>query len=517
MVSNREEEQLLESKPYEKKMDVNLADTSGDSDTYETIYDEKNSRDQGVLAQVDFNMRHAGRWLLKVVGGPNNGAEFSMQAGGSYIIGTDPTSCDIVFHDNSVSRQHARITIQEDRTILLEDLKSRNGTLIDGTACNGKVGLESNALVSLGTSSFIVFDRESDMQTIIAPLLPSIVKVLQKGPEGKEAPSAAETGKPAEAPEASPITLPTAEEKQRPAFKRFALIGGVSAIFLLLGIGFVTLFQSSPIEIAKPIDYDAELRKALADFPSVRFSYAPISGRLLLVGHVLTLSDKNQLLYNIENLKFPKSLDDSGLIVDEFVWREINSILNKDPRWRGIGIHSPSAGTFVLSGYLQTRKQAEELNDYITSNFPYLDLLERRVIVEEDVLAAVDIQLQNVGIKNTKLAMNNGELTLTANLSKEQAITLNRILPELRKIPGVRTIKPFITEVEAEQTLVNISERYPVTGFSRQGGSNFTVIINGRILSRGDTLDGMTITSIGPNTVFLEKGGIKYRIDYNQQ
>jgi len=517
MVSNREEEQLLESKPDEKKVDTNLSDPTGGPDAYETIYDEKNPRDQNVLAQVDFSMRDSGRWLLKVVGGPNNGAEFAMQAGGVYVIGTDPTSCDIVFHDNSVSRQHARITIQEDQTILLEDLKSRNGTLIDGTACTSKAPLESNALVSVGTSSFIVFDRESDMQTIISPLLPSIVKVLQKGPEGEPSNQPTETNATSEQEISSSTTTAVAEEKQ-PVFKRFALIGGISAGFLLLGIGFVTLFQSSPVEITKPVDYDAELKKALAAFPTVRFSYAPISGRLLLVGHVLTLSDKNQLLYNIENLKFPKSLDDSGLIVDEFVWRETNSILNKDPRWRGISIYSPTAGTFVLSGYLQTRKQAEELNDYITSNFPYLDLLERRVTVEEDVLASVEIQLQNVGIKNVKLTMNNGELTLTANLSKEQVITLNRVLPEIReKMSGqIRTVKTFITEVEPEQTLVNISDKYPVTGFSRQG-SNFTVIINGRILSRGDTLDGMTITSIGPNTVFLEKSGIKYRIDYNQQ
>jgi len=451
--------------------------------------------------------------MLKVIGGPNNGAEFTMQTGHSYTIGTDPSSCDVVFHDTSISRQHARITANENNTLTIEDLKSRNGTLIDGKPCTESTPLETNMLVSIGTTSFIIFDREGDMQTIISPLLPSIVKVLQKDAEEKT-----EEQKLKSNTELTPQIAkePEIKEIQKPR-TRFIFIGIISSLFLLAGFGIITLFQSTPIQMSKPINYDAELAKAIEKFPSVRYSYTRSTGQLLLVGHVLTLSDKNQLLYNLQALDFLKSLDDSGLIVDEFVWRETNSILNRDARWKGISIHSPTAGTFILSGYLQTRKQAEELNDYITSNFPYLDLLERRVIVEEDILSSAEITLQNSGIKNIKAQMNNGELTLSGGLSKEQMVTFDRLLPEIRKIPGVRNIKTFINETEQEQSLINITDRYPVTGSSHQGGSNITVIINGRILSRGDSLDGMTITSIRQNAIFLEKDGTKYKIDYNQQ
>jgi len=229
------------------------------------------------------------------------------------------------------------------------------------------------------------------------------------------------------------------------------------------------------------------------------------------------LSDKNQLLYNLQGLEFLKSLDDTGLIVDEYVWRETNSILNRDKRWKGISVHSPTAGTFILSGYLQTRKQAEELSDYITANFPYLDLLERRVIVDEDVITSVEISLEKANIRHVTIQMNNGELTLSGQLAREQVVALDRLMRKFREITGVRNIKSFISEVEPEQTMINITNRYQVTGFSHQDGVNLNVVINGRILSRGDALDGMTITSIRPTVIFLEKDGVKYRLDYKQQ
>lgn len=482
---------------------------------HETIYEEATDEDKGILAEIDFDLRESGRWLLKVIGGPNNGAEFSMQTGNSYTIGTDPTSCDVVFHDTSVSRQHARLAVSDSDTLTLEDLKSRNGTLIDGQPIEGKKPLEPNTLVTMGTTSYIVFDREGDMQTIISPLLPSIVKVLQK--EGEEEGKEGE-GVPDEiAQVAESVSINPEEEKKQSALGAFVLIGVITGIFVLVGIGTMTLFQSEPIQIKKEINYNAELERSLTQFPSVRFNYTENTGRLLLVGHVLTLSDRNQLLYNLQGLEFLKSLDDTGLIVDEFVWREINSIINKDKRWKGINVHSPTAGTFVLSGYLQTRKQAEELSDYITGNFPYLDLLERRVIVEEDVITSVEIDLQKANIRNVTIQMNNGELTLSGQLAKEQVVALDRLMRKFREIPGVRNIKSFISEVEPEQTMINITNRYRITGSSHQGGANLNVVINGRILSRGDTLDGMTITSIRPTVIFLEKDGVKYRLDYNQQ
>ncbi|MBM3192224.1 MAG: EscD/YscD/HrpQ family type III secretion system inner membrane ring protein, partial [Chlamydiae bacterium] len=64
---------------------------------------------------------------------------------------------------------------------------------------------------------------------------------------------------------------------------------------------------------------------------------------------------------------------------------------------------------------------------------------------------------------------------------------------------------------------IDLSDKYKVTGTSKVGNVNQFVVINGQILTMGDALDGMTITQIEPDSVLLEKEGLKYKINYNQQ
>lgn len=482
-----------------------------------SIFEEPS--DKTMFPEINFDLTETGRWLLKVVGGPNHGAEFTMQPASTYIIGTDPNSCDIVFHDTSVSRQHAKITINDDDTIVLEDLKSRNGTFVDGKPLTGKETVPTNTLITMGTSSFVVYDREGEMQTIISPLLPSIVKVLQEEPKQESLPSAAPqeqapTTKPEEA-VAPAVEIPKKKEHVHDALGAFILIAIITGLFVIIGIGTTTLFKSQPVVTQQLIHPDRDLSQALSAFPNVKYSFNRNTGRLLLVGHVLTASDKNQLLYNLQGLHYIRSIDDSGVIMDEGVWREINQVLSQNPNWKGISIHSPTPGHFVISGYLKTRKQAEQLWDYISSNFPYLDLLEKRVIVEEEVVTSIGNELQTHGFRDISAQMNEGEVVLSGNIQAGKTGEFDKVLTSIKEIPGVRSVKNFVAELAPEQSLINISDKYEITGVSRLGSST-SVVINGRILTRGDILDGMTITSIKPNAVFLEKDGTKYRIDYSK-
>lgn len=481
---------------------------------HNTLFEEEPPVTKPEIAEINFDIIDTGRWLLKVIGGPNNGAEFSMQNGTSYLIGTDPNVCDIVFHDTSVSRQHARITVSPEDTLFIEDLKSRNGTLVDGEPLKGKQPLATNTMISMGTTSFIVFDREGEMQTIISPLLPSIVKALQK-----EEPKPVESAMPpaVQVEEKPPEPVHHTAQKTNTAFGAFILIGIVTVLLVIIGIGISGLFQNEPVVLTEQVDTGKALTDALAPFPSVKSSFNKSTGKLLLVGHVLTATDKNQLMYNLQGLKFIKSLDDSGIIIDEYVWQELNPVLAKNPNWKGVNIQSSTPGRFVLSGYLQTRKQSDLLNDYINANFPYLDLLEKRVIVEEDVVNSVTGALQKQGIRDVSVQMSNGELTLTGGVPGPKIKDYNGMLAGFKEIPGVRSVKNQVTELAPEASMINLSDKYEVTGFSNQGSVNSSVLVNGKILWRGDILDGMTITSIKPNTIFLEKDGVKYKIDYSSK
>ncbi len=479
-----------------------------DETPHPSIFEEAPKGDKGVLAEIDFDLRETGRWLLKVIGGPNNGAEFSMLPGHSYLVGTDPNSADIIFHDNSVSRQHGRITIAQDEKITIEDLGSRNGTLVDGNAIKGSQPLETNTLVSMGTTSFIIFDREGEMQTIISPLLPSIVKTLQKE-DGEDQQPTEQT-----AAESTPEPIQV-EQKPHNALGAFILIGIITGVFVVVGLSVATLFQSVPI-VKEEADHTPEINAIIKNFPTIHATYNRKTGSLLVGGHVLTDIDKNQLLYTLQGLPFIKSIDSTSIIIDENVWREINLLLSKRPQWKSINVHSPKPGKFIISGYLQTRTQAEALNNYVTSNFAYVDLLTWNIIVEEDIKQQIQSELQNVGIANIRIEMDNGEVSLTGGVNKDQLQTFDSLVTKFKQIPGIRNLKNFVTESAAEESMINLTGKYQVTGYSQQGEFNLNVVINGKILSKGDVLDGMTITAIKSNTILLEKDGVRYRIDYNQ-
>lgn len=474
-----------------------------EEERHDSIFDEGTSHD---LAEINFNILDTGKWLLKVINGPNNGAEFPMQTGAVYTIGTDPNACDIVFHDTSVSRQHARISITQDDHIFIEDLKSRNGTNVDGVPLKDKQPLSPNSIVAVGTTSFVVFDREGTMQTIISPLMPAIVKTLTEDTKATES-------------EASGAAA-TAATTQEPIVHHsttlgaFILIGILTGIFIVVGIGVSTLFKSEPVITAQAIDPIKALDAALAPFPTVKYTFNKNTGQLLLIGHVLTNSDRSQLLYALKGMNFIKSLDDSDIVIDEGVWREINMVIEKNPEWKAINIMAPTPGHFILSGYLHTRAQFDSLMEYLSNNFAYPELLEKRVVVDEDVVAAISVLLQNNGFNNVTVKLDTGEITLGGTIQSGKTPDFLKLIPQIREIRGVRTILNIVKEVAPEQSIINISDKYEVTGISNQGG-NWSVVINGRILMVGDILDGMTITTIQPNTVFLEKDGTKYRIDFS--
>lgn len=507
-----------ESQPVDQSDPAEHNLVEENEERHDTIFPEEGEEDRASLAEIDFGIEELGRWLLKVISGPNNGAEFYMKPSHSYIIGTDPHTCDIVFHDTSVSRQHARINVSSEEALTIEDLKSRNGVLIGGQPLEGKQELTPSLIVTLGTTSFVVYDREGEMQTIISPLLPSIVKVLQQDEVKRESEensalsSRAEDALPLK-PDPEPVIV---NEPPKPSLSRFIFPAILGSILVLGGLGTASLFRSSPVASVSQENTQELIQKALEPFPTVKFSFNKSTGGLLLIGHVLTAADKNQLLYNLQELNnFVKFTDDSGLIIDEYAWTEINSILSKNPTWAGVTVHSPTAGHFILSGYLKTRKQAEQLSDFMSVNFSYLDLLEKRVIVEEDVVNQVNLLLQEKGLRAITAQLTNGELVLSGGASEDKVNDLAQVIEQAKDIPGVRTVRSLVRASAADMGVIDLTDRYDITGQSRLG-DKYTVVINGHILSEGDVLDGLLITSIKPNVVLLEKGSNKYRIDYNR-
>ena len=472
----------------------------------DTIFDEEVSP-QHALAEINFGFLDSSRWMLKVVGGPNNGAEFLMTAGSSYLIGTDPNTCDIVFQDNSVSRQHLRITVSPDDTLTIEDLNSRNGTIVDGVPIKGKHPLSSNSLIVAGTTSFTVYDREGAMDTLVAPLMPAIVKSLVDDQKTTQ-----ENAKQPELPNVIPSSS-NDQQTQSHNLGAFILIAILTAILIVIGIGTSTLFKTEPLPATAAVDVEKPLSDALSQFPNIKYSFNKNNGQLLLIGHVLNTFERNQLLYALQGLNFIKSRDDSGIVIDEYVWREINQTFERRPEWKSISISATSPGKFIVSGSLKTRAQSYDLAEYLSSNFPYPHLLENQVVVEEDIVTAIKNILFNNGFKNLTATFVNGEITINGDIPAGKSKELEDLFPSIREIRGVRDVHNLTKELNAEKSTIDISKQYSVSGTSKQNGV-FSAVINGRILMTGDQLDGMSITDIQPNVILLEKDGTQYKIEF---
>lgn len=495
----------IERNPLEQPSSPKLEEKK-DSLFEEDLGDEA----ENLLPHVNLELPETTGWMLKVVAGPNNGAEFIMQPNASYILGTDPASCDIVFQDVSVSRQHARLTIHSDESFTIEDLKSSNGTLVEGRKIETSQQLKPNTFISLGTSSFVVYNLEGERTTVISPLLPAIVKMLQDEEKKKEKERHPEEEIVEES--ISPKTeIRTPEISNGLSKKAIAILVGCILLFGVIGVS--TLFRSHEVT-APQRDPNKEIEAVIAPYPDLKFSYFKETGRLFLTGHVLTNSDKNRLIYNLNIMPFVQDIDDR-IIVDENIWNETNQVLAKNPNWRGIATHSPSAGKFVISGYIENKKQAEALSDYLTQNFPYPDLLEKRIVIDEEVASQIKVMLFERGFSDVNAHVSGGEIVLEGAMPQGNKEALNALLVDIKAINGVRSVKNFIAELPAEEALENISAKYPVTGSLTQG-KNISVVLRGRIYSTGDLLDGMKITEIGSNHIYLEKDGAKYVIDYNR-
>jgi type III secretion system YscD/HrpQ family protein len=293
----------------------------------------------------------------------------------------------------------------------------------------------------------------------------------------------------------------------------------IAAIFGFLILGCVTamvgLFKSEPI-IAKEGNEEKKVEEIIHKFPGVQYSFNKATGKLFIMGHVLTSVEKQEMTYLLKNLPFVVDVDDN-VIIDEYVWQNMNAVLMTYPDWVGVSVYSVLPGKFVLRGYLKTVPQLEALSDYMNLNFPYLDRLENQVVVESNLQTQIQSELTSQGLVGVALQLSNGEVILSGRTDKGHNEKLVSLLPLIKALPGVRIVKNFVVITTEDTSRSDISDQYQVTGYSKRDEKDYYVVINGRIIGNGDILDGMKVTGVKHNLVLLEKDGVKYKINYNLQ
>ncbi len=108
-------------------------------------------------SKVDSPQMPTGKRLsLAVINGPDAGNVFRIE---KPAITIGRTGADIALNDSEISRAHAAIEIR-DTTYVLQDLKSTNGTLIDGQRISGPTELQNQSEFQVGGSTLMLIVTE---------------------------------------------------------------------------------------------------------------------------------------------------------------------------------------------------------------------------------------------------------------------------------------------------------------------------------------------------------------------
>lgn len=458
--------------------------------SYDTIFEDLQEDDE-----APFHLLSEAPFLLKVISGPNAGAEIGLEKGRSYTIGKEGSSSDITFQDMSVSRNHARLSVSEEGIIQLEDLGSKNGTSLNGLLVTTPKEVAAQDLISVGTTSFLIIDREAPQETIYSPMLSPY-----------EAPKTAE-------PKVEEPLLPKTDWKTEKIPFRHLVVGGAFVLvgFFLL-ISLFSLFKPERHDVVNK-DPSHQIEQALAKFQDVQFSFNPASSKLFLVGHVKNGVDYQELLFRIQEIGFIQSLEDT-VVIDDLVAKSMNDVLSERGTWKGVTIQVPQAGLFVATGYVSTNKDIASLNDYLMTSFPYLDKLTNRVASEESLKTQIQSFLNADGLNSVQFTLENGDVTFSGMYSETQITDYQNLLKKIGTLEGILLVKNFAIPTHPNLAAVNLSDQYQLGGISQLDGKGYSVIVNGKIYTLGDLFNGMKIITIQSNAILLEKDGIKYTINY---
>jgi pSer/pThr/pTyr-binding forkhead associated (FHA) protein len=112
--------------------------------------------------------------LLHIIKGPGTGAMHPVS--GPATIGRG-TGADIMIPDEAVSRAHASVRV-DGQTVVLEDLESSNGTMVNGEPITSACRLAPGDIVTIGGT-----DLEVRVETAANPLTPTTPTVIQQAPE----------------------------------------------------------------------------------------------------------------------------------------------------------------------------------------------------------------------------------------------------------------------------------------------------------------------------------------------
>ena len=134
----------------------------------------------------------------------------------------------------------------------------------------------------------------------------------------------------------------------------------------------------------------------------------------------------------------------------------------------------------------------------------------------ENLTAQLQSLLMMKGFGAVTIQLNNGDVVLSGLYSNKMETEYKDLIKEIHTIAGVTGVHDLATPTSPNAAAIDLSQQYQVSGSSIFDGRGYSAILNGKIYTLGDLIDGMKIMTIEPNTILLEKDSIKYKIEYTR-
>ncbi|MBX3269332.1 MAG: response regulator [Sandaracinaceae bacterium] len=126
--------------------------------------DAEATRQMGIQADAIVSGAGEGLARLVVLMGPEPGRRYTM--GGSGCVVGRAEDCDVQLDDSKISRRHIRIRASNGRW-LAEDLRSRNGTLVNGEALEAARELKVGDRLQLSAETVLLFTRQDPLEDLL--------------------------------------------------------------------------------------------------------------------------------------------------------------------------------------------------------------------------------------------------------------------------------------------------------------------------------------------------------------
>ena len=118
------------------------------------VEDEDQPPDTGKVSTPQ--MPQGTRLSLAVINGPDAGTVYRIE---KPRVTVGRTGSDIPLSDSEISRNHAAVEIR-DTTYLVEDLKSTNGTMIEGEKISGLTEIQNHSEFTIGGTTLMLIVTE---------------------------------------------------------------------------------------------------------------------------------------------------------------------------------------------------------------------------------------------------------------------------------------------------------------------------------------------------------------------